>query len=311
MKQRQGKGGSPVAEMQRLKSLLYKSFGDTSSQSTPCDSCKACETVVPGSVTPHNVHVLIRLSNNDGGSTLAAHLWWPERVDDHPAILAVTTAIKEAGESVRGPVKVTAFDYPMSEKPPPPNTFDVLIFPTSIKLTAVPLADIGDTVVRSLTLLRTSDSRIVECESPIDGLSLVICCHAKRDARCGYLGPKLAKKLEELGAEHVFLSSHVGGHQYAGNVISYGSKQPSAGTWFGGLSDESAAEFYAALTSLDISGDPAMDSKLRRWWRGRVGPSKEEQAKHFHRCTKYVADIEDAAAAAAAAASPPLTESTT
>ncbi len=265
-----------------------------------CDECKACEIVTPGSVTPHDFHVLVRL---DAPATTPAdrpaHKWWPEKVDHHPAIQAITKALSESKEALKGRhVKVTAFEYPASSNIPPPlsaDTHDVLIFPAAISVPGIHLAKLGDTIVHALTAVRTSDQKPIEKESKIDGLAFLVCCHTARDSRCGYLGPLLAEKLGEMG-EQVYISSHIGGHQYAGNVIVYGTKQPCAGTWFGGLSADQVPEFLTALKALPLSGDPAADKVLRKWWRGRVGLTKEEQVKHFNRCTRRLAalgDIED------------------
>lgn len=263
-----------------------------------CNECKACEIVTPGSVTPHDFHVLVRLDAPvSTGADRPAHIWWPEKVDHHPAIEAVKKALSDAKEELKGRhVKVTAFEYPASFNAPPPTagTHDILIFPAAVSLSGIPLSALGDTVVHALTRVRTSDPKTMEKETKINGLAYLVCCHTARDARCGYLGPLLAEKLGEMG-EQVFISSHIGGHQYAGNVVVYGTHQPSAGTWFGGLSADQVPEFLAALKALPLSGDPAADKVLRKWWRGRVGLTKEEQINHFRRCTRRLADIEDAA----------------
>jgi hypothetical protein len=274
-------------------------LGSQSLDIPDCSECKACEIVTPGSVTPHDFHVLVRLDAPDNApADRPAHQWWPERVDSHPAIEAVTKALKESKDELKGRhVKVTAFEYPASSNATPlaAGTHDILIFPAAVCLIGIPVEEIGDAVVHALTTVRTSDSKTNERESKINGLAYLVCCHAARDARCGYLGPLLAEKLGEMG-EQVFISSHIGGHQYAGNVVVYGSKQPSAGTWFGGLSAEQVPDFITALKALPLSGDPASDKVLRKWWRGRVGLTKEEQVKHFNRCTRRLArDIEDVA----------------
>lgn len=79
----------------------------------------------------------------------------------------------------------------------------------------------------------------------IEGLSLLICAHNKRDKRCGITGPMLAGEFESRVAAtkalaeqshntsinpkvRTFLVSHVGGHKFAGNVIVY-----PPGLWFG------------------------------------------------------------------------------
>ncbi|RHZ81026.1 hypothetical protein Glove_126g35 [Diversispora epigaea] len=72
---------------------------------------------------------------------------------------------------------------------------------------------------------------------------IVICSHKRRDKRCGITGPLLRdefdKVLKEKGLDveshhnegvAVFLSSHTGGHKFAGNVIVYRDGQ---GIWYG------------------------------------------------------------------------------
>jgi len=83
----------------------------------------------------------------------------------------------------------------------------------------------------------------------------LVCCHAQRDARCGDRGPPLVKAISRWGesiargggvdrgdgtklgvAVHALPCSHVGGHEFAGNVILYGWTPASRGAdndWFG------------------------------------------------------------------------------
>jgi len=72
---------------------------------------------------------------------------------------------------------------------------------------------------------------------------IVICSHRRRDKRCGVVAPILKDEFDKilkdkkLDVENkktegvaVFLSSHTGGHKYAGNVIVYRDGQ---GIWYG------------------------------------------------------------------------------
>ncbi|CAG8610309.1 2288_t:CDS:2 [Acaulospora morrowiae] len=72
---------------------------------------------------------------------------------------------------------------------------------------------------------------------------ILICGHKRRDIRCGVAGPMLKdefdKVLEDMKLDiqssgnkgvAVYLSSHVGGHHFAGNVIVYRDGQ---GIWYG------------------------------------------------------------------------------
>nr|CAG8626164.1 14578_t:CDS:2 [Entrophospora candida] len=72
---------------------------------------------------------------------------------------------------------------------------------------------------------------------------IVICSHRRRDKRCGITGPILKNEFDRILKDRgldvenkknegvaVFLSSHTGGHKYAGNVIVYRDGQ---GIWYG------------------------------------------------------------------------------
>lgn len=92
-------------------------------------------------------------------------------------------------------------------------------------------------------------------------LSLFVCCHAARDARCGQLGPPLAASLHRLvrarGLEEhvaVYATSHIGGHKYAGNVVCYGAVHPCDGDWFGGVNAGNAESFLDALLAVEVCG---------------------------------------------------------
>jgi len=99
-----------------------------------------------------------------------------------------------------------------------------------------------------------------------------VCCHTNRDDRCGYCGLRIFQKfLDEMNEKQIHgvvkKISHVGGHVFAANVISYPS-----GDWFGNVkpSDvERILNFYSSnLEDRKILGDI---------WRGRMGMSHEEQ----------------------------------
>jgi hypothetical protein len=186
-----------------------------------------------------------------------------------------------------GKVKVTAFDYLNAGSPASEDSLEMLVFPAGIKCSGIQLSDLGNAAVRALSSGDNGER--------LAGLTVLVCCHQSRDAKCGALGPPLADILARLAEEHglfgdgfrVFISSHVGGHKWAGNVIVYGDT-PADGHWFGGLGVGTAPKFMAAL--LGAQGDPASDPGLRPFWRGLIGKTKDEQMQHF---TAAVADIED------------------
>lgn len=213
-----------------------------------------------------------------------------------PAVTSIVDALK-ADPRLIGKAKVTAFDYPAghTQGEPHPETHDVFLFPAGVHLTNVPTAALPSAVADILTHDGDLDPLLSTIPGGphqiLKGPSLIICCHTARDARCGSLGPPLASKLLTLGAQ-VIISSHVGGHQYAGNVIVYGRDHPASCDWFGGVCEPTAAEFWGALCALD-TGEKAVENKvLRKFWRGRTGLTKDQQKELYEACTG-VKDIED------------------
>ena len=55
----------------------------------------------------------------------------------------------------------------------------------------------------------------------------LVCAHGTRDERCGRCGPPVMQALRDAGSKLVLGCSHVGGHRFAANVLSYPS-----GEWF-------------------------------------------------------------------------------
>eukprot|EP01121_Diplochlamys_sp_Union-15-3_P000102 TRINITY_DN10093_c0_g1_i2.p1 TRINITY_DN10093_c0_g1~~TRINITY_DN10093_c0_g1_i2.p1 ORF type:complete len:126 (+),score=21.94 TRINITY_DN10093_c0_g1_i2:349-726(+) len=100
---------------------------------------------------------------------------------------------------------------------------------------------------------------------------LFVCSHKARDIRCGECGPKvyeaILKEITERKLKNeveIAQCSHVGGHEYAGNLLCYPN-----GDWFGRLT----AEDIPSLFDEYISKGKILTTK----WRGRMGLSKTEQ----------------------------------
>lgn len=120
---------------------------------------------------------------------------------------------------------------------------------------------------------------------------LFVCCHLKRDKRCGLVGPFLIKEFRRLiraqeGREEensdvfefecpVRACSHVGGHAYAGNVISFsrrveeGGREGVVGDWWGYVTPVVAKEIVEKHL---VKGE-----LLESVWRGQMGLGEEEQ----------------------------------
>ncbi|CAI2181057.1 15273_t:CDS:2 [Funneliformis geosporum] len=120
---------------------------------------------------------------------------------------------------------------------------DVLLFPDNILIKNVTTKLAADFYNAFLS----KDDVYLDNNFPIEKVPyravIVICSHRKRDKRCGVTGPLLKdefdKVLKEKGLDPetryndgvgVFLSSHTGGHRFAGNVIVYKEGQ---GIWYG------------------------------------------------------------------------------
>jgi len=71
------------------------------------------------------------------------------------------------------------------------------------------------------------------------GTVLFVCGHGTRDERCGRKGEPIVKQLRSMG-QRAFICSHIGGHAFAGNVISL----PSA-AWYSKVEDSNAKELIS------------------------------------------------------------------
>jgi len=49
-----------------------------------------------------------------------------------------------------------------------------------------------------------------------------VCAHMERDKRCGCSGPSIVDELRRIaaGSVRVYKTSHIGGHEFAGNLMS-------------------------------------------------------------------------------------------
>eukprot|EP00624_Nannochloropsis_granulata_P000645 evm.model.NODE_12477_length_18556_cov_29.284437.6 len=124
---------------------------------------------------------------------------------------------------------------------------------------------------------------------------LFVCCHLKRDKRCGLVGPFLIREFRKLikaqkGKEGenndvfefecpVRACSHVGGHAYAGNVISFSRREKEGeggrkggrvvGDWWGYVTPVVVKELVERHL---VNGE-----LLEGVWRGQMGLAEEEQ----------------------------------
>jgi hypothetical protein len=320
----------------RFRALVTATSADLNTACT--DDCAACPAHV-GSVSPHSAHVLVRAPPPAGAAPGAtAEAWWPEKVDDEPGVAAVAAVAKAAAAAGRlaGGVKVTAFDHAAggaesaadADAAAAAGGYELLVFPAGVHYRGLALEEVAPAALAALGASDSADAgadgaaALAARRAALPRRALLVCVHRARDARCGALGPPLAAALRAAGAPAVFLSSHVGGHAFAGNVIVYrrtvddgadgadGASDDDAAAdadgaasaaavvdWFGMLKAADAGAFYAALAALPPASEAAADPALRRWWRGRAGLGKAEQKALWRACAGGARDIEEASAA--------------
>ncbi|KIM51166.1 hypothetical protein SCLCIDRAFT_1224759 [Scleroderma citrinum Foug A] len=125
-----------------------------------------------------------------------------------------------------------------------------------------------------------------------EDIHVYVCTHMARDCRCGNTGSavvrafreKLGRRLERDAwdpSTRVKLaeSAHVGGHQYAANMLVY-----PHGEWLGLVKPEDVPDILDTI--LSIPAPPVrLDEKpmCPSHWRGRMGLSKEAQVELFMR----------------------------
>ena len=151
---------------------------------------------------------------------------------------------------------------------------DVLAFPDMVRYINLTVEDIPTLVTSHLIGGKAANKLRHE---PLSGQHIFVCTHAARDARCGECGPPLFERFQQelasLGLEeqiHLYKSSHVGGHRFAGNVLVY-----PAGDWYGYVTPPDVAHILAAYNDSGI-----LPMGL---WRGRMGLKPEEQNDYFNR----------------------------
>jgi (2Fe-2S) ferredoxin len=204
---------------------------------------------------------------------------WSAHIDQDGGFgQALDGAVKARAAEIPHVVKINACDEPSRIFPAPepgeaaepheavpplaPRGYDVLVFPDAVRYLGIREADLPVLVEDQLVRGRISERLPHE---PVTGRHIFVCVHGARDPRCGACGPAVA---EALAAEvvrrglseraHVHRTSHVGGHQYAANVLIY-----PEGDWYGYVSP---ADVPRIVEQHILRG--AIVPEL---WRGRMG----------------------------------------
>ena len=208
---------------------------------------------LPGSVSFYQRHLLVCTGRPD----------WPSQVaEDGGFIQALSQAVAEHAPELARPVKINACDEP-SRGP----GCDVMVFPDGIRYTGLSEADIPVLVEELLSDRPTGKL----AHLPLAGQHVLVCVHMNRDPRCGVCGPVLAGLFEQelaarglAGQVAVHRTSHLGGHEYAGNLVVY-----PGGDWYGYVTPDDVAR----IIDEHILGSKIVVDR----WRGRMGLTREEQ----------------------------------
>mmetsp|Transcript_1414 Transcript_1414/g.2934 ORF Transcript_1414/g.2934 Transcript_1414/m.2934 type:complete len:311 (-) Transcript_1414:283-1215(-) len=214
-----------------------------------------------GTVELYDIHVF--LITGDGEQP---DQWAPKLEKVEGPLATFKSAIKAVEDKIKGAVKITLC-CPASDKD---KEGDLLIYPQALRYRA------GNFDAATCKALVDAAILNINAESipclPIKGTNVFVCCHAKRDARCGVCGPKLVSAFKmaaaQLGAAAVSVraSSHVGGHKYAGVLVLFTSK--GEGFWYGYASPSDASQILESHIN---------NSKvISRLWRGQLGMTADE-----------------------------------
>lgn len=208
---------------------------------------------LPGSVKLYGRHVIL----------CTGQASWPSHIDEDGGFAqALAQAVETAKDRLAMPVKITACDANGIGP-----GMDLLVFPDGIRYLGLSAADIPIFVADHLSG-NTPSPRLQH--RPLDGRHVFVCTHGERDYRCGECGPSLFAALHtHLAAAgladlvHVYRSSHVGGHVYAGNILVY-----PEGDWYGYVTP---ADIPRLVDSHLAGGEIVWDL-----WRGRMGLTPEQ-----------------------------------
>jgi (2Fe-2S) ferredoxin len=220
--------------------------------------------VLDGSIVPYSEHLLLHTSTND----------WPSRIEDderYPLAKILKTSLRKSminhrPEKSRNLLITTTTSPTSTPETGSDTTISLLKSGIQIQLET----SHADGFIQSLLVDDFPDlvlsKRSTKSTKPIKDITILICGHGSRDDRCGVMGPLLLQEFsdqllrkgihvrshtdevkeaanseESCYSATLGLTSHIGGHTLAGNVIIYlpstglFKKSPLAGRgiWYG------------------------------------------------------------------------------
>lgn len=213
-----------------------------------------------GTVASYDRHVFLCYKNRQT---------WPPRLeasDDDPLVKRVASQFKSRKNDILVKTMITVCE---AREEDGFSEGDVLIFPEMIKYRGLEESNVDSFF----------DDVMVSCKSwgggvqdVIAGSYIFVCAHGSRDVRCGVCGPVLIDKFNEevqlRGLKDqisVLACSHIGGHKYAGNLITFspGPDGKIMGHWYGYVTPNDVP----ALLDQHI----AKGEVIQKLWRGQMG----------------------------------------
>ncbi|MBI4612197.1 MAG: sucrase ferredoxin [Planctomycetes bacterium] len=177
-----------------------------------------------GTVKPYGRHLFVCTGRSG----------WESHIDTAAGLLGQIASsfeyLKEGRESFARKTRVNAVD-----DPPRGESVDLLVFPDCVRYTGV--SEETWPIVRDELLARDRPPGSLGslAPEPLAGAHVFVCVHRERDPRCGEWGPRVADRFREeierralAASVALHRTSHVGGHEFAGNVILF-----PAGDWYG------------------------------------------------------------------------------
>ena len=177
---------------------------------------------------------------------------------------------------------------------------DVIVYPSSTRF-----SDVQPDHVESIVEYLTNGASVVpenlaSISSQYTHQAAFICGHVGVDKRCGYCGPRIIDGVLAFAAERatpidVYITSHIGGHAYAANLLAFPQGTHSSvrsrlrsapylratrshtGDWYGNVAPDMLPSLLELLTSSDATQREELARSLAPHWRGRIGLSEQQQ----------------------------------
>lgn len=155
-----------------------------------------------------------------------------------------------------------------------------------LEIPEVTMGNLDDVATR---LKQHADGEILE--SSAEEVHLYVCTHGARDCRCGDIGGDVVRSIrneitrrleldpsEPVSRVRVGEVGHVGGHQYAANLLVF-----PHGEWFGLLKPPDVPALLSEILATNCRPlERTTPPLFPHHWRGRMGLSKDEQVALFN-----------------------------